>query len=83
MTADPPGRQDVGLDPNGHAKGMSGPLGYWHVDDVKATLATLVALAAEVQQDINDVGGGKVIATVKDTEGNMIGLLQEPAGGWA
>jgi hypothetical protein len=21
--------QDVGLDPNGHSKGMTGPLGYW------------------------------------------------------
>ena len=24
--------QDVGLDPNGHARGMTGPVPYWHVD---------------------------------------------------
>jgi catechol 2,3-dioxygenase-like lactoylglutathione lyase family enzyme len=24
------GDQDVGLDPNGHSKGMTGPVGYWH-----------------------------------------------------
>ena len=75
--------QDVGLDPNGHAKGMTGPLGYWHVDDIKETLASMVASGAEVQQDINDVGGGKLIATVRDTDGNTIGLLQAPTGGWA
>ena len=26
--------QDVGLDPKGHDKGMAGPVGYWHVDDI-------------------------------------------------
>ena len=26
------GGQDVGLDPNGHAKGMTGPVPYWRVD---------------------------------------------------
>jgi predicted enzyme related to lactoylglutathione lyase len=72
--------QDVGLDPNGHAKGMTGPLGYWHVDDIKATLAALVAAGAEAQQEATDVGGGKLIATVKDADGNIIGLLQAPAG---
>ena len=33
--------QDVGLDPNGDAKGMTGPVGYWHVDDIEATLDAL------------------------------------------
>jgi len=27
--------QDVGLDPNGHAKGMTGPVPYWHVPDIR------------------------------------------------
>ncbi|MEV5083044.1 hypothetical protein AB0K74_30920, partial [Streptomyces sp. NPDC056159] len=38
--------QDVGLDPNGHAKGMTGPVPYWHVDDIRARLAALVAAGA-------------------------------------
>ena len=25
--------QDVGLDPNGHSKGFTGPVGYWKGDD--------------------------------------------------
>jgi predicted enzyme related to lactoylglutathione lyase len=75
--------QDVGLDPNGHSKGMVGPLGYWHVDDMAQTLDALLGAGAEQEQEVTDVGGGKLIATVKDTEGNLIGLLQQPAGGWA
>ncbi|MGZ6557910.1 MAG: VOC family protein, partial [Actinomycetota bacterium] len=74
--------QDVGLDPNGHGKGMSGSLGYWHVDDIAATLDAIVATGGEQQHAVTDVGGGKLIATVTDTDGNLIGLLQMPAGGW-
>ena len=71
--------QDIGLDPNGHAKGMTGPVPYWHVDDIAATLAALVTAGAETLQDVQDVGGGRKIAFLKDTDGNMIGLLQDPA----
>ena len=71
--------QDIGLDPHGHRKGMTGPIGYWHVDDIEASLAALLAAGAEAQQAVTDVGGGKLIAAVKDADGNVIGLLQ-PAG---
>jgi predicted enzyme related to lactoylglutathione lyase len=70
--------QNIGLDPNGHSKGMSGPTGYWHVDDIKAALDGLVARGAAKVQEINDVGGGKLIATAQDADGNVIGLLQMP-----
>jgi hypothetical protein len=33
--------QDIGLDPHGHSKGMTGPVAYWHVDDVEERLKTL------------------------------------------
>ena len=75
--------QHVGLDPNGHSKGMTGPVGYWHVDDINESLEALLEGGAEAQQPISDVGGGKLIATVKDADGNVIGLLQAAAGGWA
>lgn len=74
--------QHLGLDPNGHRKGMTGPVGYWHVDDINRTLQALLDAGAEKHQDVKDVGGGKLIATVKDADGNIIGLLQAPAGGW-
>jgi predicted enzyme related to lactoylglutathione lyase len=68
--------QDVGLDPNGHRKGMTGPLAYWHVDDIKGSLKALLDAGAEAHQEVRDVGGGKLIASVKDADGNVIGLLQ-------
>jgi predicted enzyme related to lactoylglutathione lyase len=71
--------QEIGLDPNGHAKGMTGPVPYWHVADLRATLAALLAAGAERLQDAQDVGGGKLIAFVKDADGNLVGLTQEPA----
>ncbi len=70
------GDQEVGLDPNGHAQGMSGPLGYWQVDDIAGTVTALLAAGADLQQAVRDVGGGKLIASVKDPDGNTIGLIQ-------
>ena len=71
--------QDIGLDPNGHAKGMTGPVPYWTVTDIRARLAALLDAGAELLQDVQDVGGGRLIAFVKDADGNLVGLLQDPA----
>ncbi|MEV5439397.1 VOC family protein [Streptomyces sp. NPDC052682] len=71
--------QDVGLDPHGHAKGMTGPVPYWHVADIRATLTALLAAGAELLQDVQEVGGGRSIASVKDADGNLVGLLQDTA----
>lgn len=73
----PAGGPEVGLDPNGHAKGLTGPVPYWRVTDVKASLAALVDAGAEVLQDVQDVGGGILIASVQDADGNLVGLIQE------
>jgi predicted enzyme related to lactoylglutathione lyase len=72
------GDQEVGLDPHGHSQGMTGPVGYRHVDDIKESLEQLLDAGAEEQQAIKDVGGGLLIATVKDADGNIIGLKQSP-----
>ena len=69
--------QEIGLDPHGHDKGMTGTVGYWHVPDVTAQLAELEAAGATVTQQPTDVGGGKLIARLVDPDGNEIGLLQE------
>ena len=66
--------QAIGLDPNGHRFGQSGPVAYWHVDDVAKSLATLVEAGAEVVQEPTDVGGGMQIAVARDVDGNLIGL---------
>ena len=72
------GGQHLGLDPHGHARGMTGPVGYWHVDDVAAALRRLLDAGAQIEQDVRDVGGGKLVAAVRDVDGNTIGLIQSP-----
>ncbi|MEU6192605.1 VOC family protein [Streptomyces sp. NPDC047061] len=70
--------QDVGLDPNGHAQGLTGPTPFWHVIDLRERLAALLAAGAELVQDARDVGNGRLVASVKDADGNMVGLIQDP-----
>jgi predicted enzyme related to lactoylglutathione lyase len=70
------GGQDVGLDPHGHSQGMTGPVGSWHVDDIKRSVKALLDAGAEELQEVKDVGRGRLIASVKDADGNVIGLLQ-------
>jgi predicted enzyme related to lactoylglutathione lyase len=66
--------QDVGLNPNGFDQGMTGPVPYVDVEDIKARFEALVGAGASVVQEITDVGGGAQIASVKDEDGNIIGL---------
>lgn len=40
--------------------------------------ALLVDAGGETVQDVKDVGGGLLIATVKDAAGNTLGLRQSP-----
>ena len=70
------GNQDIGLDPNGHREGMTA---YYHVADIKKSLELLVDAGATTIQEIKDVGGGRLIASVKEANGNIIGLLQDPS----
>ena len=69
--------QDVGLDPHGHSRGMTGPLAYYHVSDIQESLKALQAAGAQLHQDVRNVGGGRLIASVKDADGNSIGLIQD------
>ena len=72
------GDQEIGLDPNGHKNGMTGPIDYWQVNDIKKSLQLFLAAGAQVQQEVKDVGGGRLIASVKDADGNITGLIQSP-----
>jgi len=65
--------QEIGLDPQGHTEGMTA---YWHVDDIEGSMQALLDAGAETRQAVRDVGGGRLIASVKDADGNIIGLLQ-------
>ncbi|MFN8531054.1 MAG: glyoxalase [Anaerolineae bacterium] len=69
------GDMDIVLDPNGHKVGLTGPVSYYEVDDINAVLQTLLDAGAQVVQSVRDVGGGRQIASVKDADGNLIGIL--------
>lgn len=70
------GNQIIGLDPNGHARGFTGSVGYWEVDDVNVRYQQLLSAGASEHEAPSDVGGGHLIASVKDADGNIIGLAQ-------
>lgn len=70
------GDREVGLDPNGHSQGMTGPVVYCEVDDIEASLKELVDSGAKFQQKSKDVGGGNLIARIVDADGNVTGLIQ-------
>jgi predicted enzyme related to lactoylglutathione lyase len=69
--------QHIGLVPNGAQQGMTGPVAYWHVPDIEAKLAEVTAAGAVVKEPAHDVGGGRLVATVTDPDGNVLGLLQD------
>ncbi len=72
------GGQQIGLVPGGAQQGMAGPVTYWHVSDIEAKLAEVTAAGATVKDSPKDVGGGRLVATFTDPDGNVLGLLQDP-----
>ena len=73
------GDLEIGLDPYGHSKGITGPVVYVSVADIQSSLKQLLEAGAQPLQAVQDVGGGKLIARIKDPDGNVVGLLQSPA----
>jgi predicted enzyme related to lactoylglutathione lyase len=71
--------QHIGLVPGGGPQGMTSPVTYWHVSDIEAKLAEVTAAGATVKEAPHDVGGGRLVATFADPDGNVLGLLQDPA----
>jgi predicted enzyme related to lactoylglutathione lyase len=70
--------QQIGLVPGGGPQGMTSPVAYWHVPDIEAKLAEVTAAGATVKEPAHDVGGGRLVATITDPDGNVLGLLQDP-----
>ena len=69
--------QHIGLVPGGGAQGMTSPVAFWHVPDIAAKIAEVTAAGATVKEPGHDVGGGRLVATVTDPDGNVVGLLQD------
>ena len=69
--------QQIGLVPGGGSQGMTSPVAYWHVSDIEAKLAEVTAAGATVKEPAHEVGGGRLVATVTDPDGNVLGILQD------
>jgi len=69
--------QHIGLVPGGGPQAMTSPVAYWHVSDIEAKLAEVTAAGATVKEAPHDVGGGRLVASVTDPDGNVLGLLQD------
>ena len=68
---------ELGLDPNLPLQEGS-TVTYWEIQDIEKEFAQLIELKATAVDKPTDVGGGILVATVKDPFGNKIGLIQMP-----
>lgn len=68
---------ELGLVPDGEP-GSSGATAYWGTADAQAELARLVGLGAAVETPVEDVGGGIRTAVVRDPDGNLFGVIENP-----
>lgn len=69
--------QQIGLVPGGGPQGMTSPVAYWHVADIEAKLADVTAAGAKINEPAHEVGGGRLVATFTDPDGNVLGLIQD------
>jgi len=69
--------QHIGLVPGGGPQGMTSPVAFWHVPDIETKLAEVTAAGATVKEPAHDVGGGRLVATFTDPDGNVLGLVQD------
>jgi predicted enzyme related to lactoylglutathione lyase len=69
--------QHIGLVPGGGPQNMTSPVAYWHVPDIEAKLAEVTTAGATLKDAPNDVGGGRLVASFTDPDGNVLGLIQD------
>ena len=70
--------QQIGLVPGGGPQAMTSPVAFWGVPDIEAKLAEVTAAGATLKEAPHDVGGGRLVATFTDPDGNVLGLFQDP-----
>jgi predicted enzyme related to lactoylglutathione lyase len=71
---------ELGLLPeegDAHA-GEGGVVAYWGVEDARAGLRHLLDQGATLRTEVEDVGGGILVATVFDPFGNVFGVIENP-----
>lgn len=74
------GGYELGLQPSeGEASQKSdGVAAYWGVDDAAVAVKHLIDQGATVHEQLQEVGEGIKVATVKDPFGNVFGVIENP-----
>ncbi|HEY5108547.1 MAG TPA: VOC family protein [Acidimicrobiales bacterium] len=67
---------ELGLLPDGDP--ADGALTYWGVEDVSAAVAAAVEAGCEVHTPAAEVGEGIVTATVRRSDGTIVGFIRNP-----
>jgi|SRR5215213_5217761 len=73
------GGYELGLDPDasGVTKGDN-VVAYWGAEDAATAYERIVGLGAQKHSEPREVGGGIVVAAVKDHWGNVFGIIENP-----
>lgn len=58
--------------------GSGGAVIFWHVDDVEATLKTLLSMQAKEYEPLIKREAGFITASVIDPFGNILGIMHNP-----
>jgi catechol 2,3-dioxygenase-like lactoylglutathione lyase family enzyme len=71
---------ELGLHPRDErpADKSDNAVAYWGVENAEAAWQRLLELGATKHEDVQDVGGGIKVATVKDPFGNTFGIIENP-----
>ena len=74
------GGYELGLvpEPKSSTKREAAGVAYWGVEDIRAEYNRLLELGATSVSDVQDVGGGILVAEVRDPFGNVLGVIYNP-----
>ena len=74
------GGYELGLDPDAPAQvdASENAVAYWGVENIESSLARLLEIGATRHAEVQDVGEGIRMATVRDPFGNILGIIENP-----
>ena len=70
------GGYELGLDPSGDM--ADGPRTYFGVDDVHAAVDHFIANNCTIYEPVTETGDDIIVATVKKSNGQLLGLIYNP-----
>jgi len=72
---------ELGLHPadDDHKPGPGGVVAYWGIEHMTEAWARATGMGAVAVEQPQDVGGGILVAAVRDPFGNVLGLIENPS----